>query len=416
MACDLKMMSLPPSKWTFILGISIMGMIIMMQTKTTNATNATSIDKICESLQKNDTDNPNILLIGRTSSGRILLITKDFYVYDVSIGSPSINQVNLPMPISMEKKYPKFYSDKRFVAVKDNIFNAWIVNDKSGDWICINTRNDTGKLGVNYNIDDSQVIDGWRYFDQPKQVYISTVAPCKFYCIRHSTLDKGLLIQKYGCLASGGVRDHKAGLGPIDDQFANICYSDQSKTKILIETSPNCSSKYPVKWPVLNGFVSNGQFYLFCGSFIYAFDEGAYNHQGFGYPVTNNSYKSFFNCKNMGPFDQGISTAYVQWIIMPSVVLIVVLSIMIWFIVIICRRCRQPSRRSRRSSTYSAFKSSSRKSGSKSKRKSRSRSHGHRSPRSPARSKRHSNSSPKPNRSKRLSVRIRSPGNRGHHR
>nr|XP_027200589.1 uncharacterized protein LOC113794663 isoform X1 [Dermatophagoides pteronyssinus] len=309
MACDLKMMSLPPSKRTFILGISIMGMIIMMQTMTTNATNATSIDKICESLQKNDTDNPNILLIGRTSSGRILLITKDFYVYDVSIGSPSINQVNLPMPISMEKKYPKFYSDKRFVAVKDNIFNAWIVNDKSGDWICINTRNDTGKLGVNYNIDDSQVIDGWRYFDQPKQVYISTVAPCKFYCIRHSTLDKGLLIQKYGCLASGGVRDHKAGLGPIDDQFANICYSDQSKTKILIETSPNCSSKYPVKWPVLNGFVSNGQFYLFCGSFIYTFDEGAYNHQGFGYPVTNNSYKSFFNCKNMGPFDQGISTA-----------------------------------------------------------------------------------------------------------
>ena len=91
-------------------------------------------------------------------------------------------------------------------------------------------------------------------------------------------------------------------------------------------------------------------------------------------------------------------------------------TIMIWFIVIICRRCRQPSRRSRRSSTYSAFKSSSRKSGSKSKRKSRSRSHGHRSPRSPARSKRHSNSSPKPNRSKRLSVRIRSPGNRGHHR
>ncbi|KAH9424578.1 hypothetical protein DERP_004763 [Dermatophagoides pteronyssinus] len=290
--------------------------ILMVQIETIQmTTNSTGKDQICESLRDNNGNKLNLLTVGKTPE-RLLLITKDLFVYDVAADSmdSALDKLYLrSKPMPLEKKYPTFYSHPQFKQAKDVIFNAWVISDVEGDWICITVRASTGRDGVNYNIKLDEVALGWKYFENPEEVLLSTQQPCKFYSVRHN--DGGLKIQIYGC--SGNSIRKKNAIGPLEHVFFKICF-DQSKTKIMIDRS--CGSGTPVQWPVLNGFVSGEKFYLFSDRSIYVFPESAYNQRG--QPVE-------FKQRNF------------YWIIGAIILLLLILMIILWCILVAQRRRQQ---------------------------------------------------------------------------
>nr|XP_027202383.1 uncharacterized protein LOC113796330 isoform X3 [Dermatophagoides pteronyssinus] len=321
--------------------------ILMIRIETIQmTTNSTEKDKICESLQRSDGSKFNILAVGKTKK-RLLLITADFYVYDVPLDSmnSTIDKLYLgSKPLHMEQKYPVLYHSPSFQRIKHLIFNAWIMTDPDSDWICITVRTSSLENGVNYDIDHSQPIPGWSFDGSltTSQVLISTSQPCQYYSLTTTDYHQSLQINRFQCVESDRVRETPK-ISPINAD-AIICY-DQTKTKITVEMIPwgqqaKCRSGIPVTWPVLKGFVSAGKFYLFGESHIYIFDENVYNEPGQSYPVEKHSYDSFFNCPGIIPSSNVVFKSYFYWIIAAIIVLLVILSILIWCILVTRRRHR----------------------------------------------------------------------------
>ena len=256
----------------------------------------------CETLHNHNGAKLNILAVGRTPT-RMLLITMDFYVYDVPIDSidTAINKLYLrTKPIPMSEKYPVLFNDQRFQQIKDVIFNSFIMTDADSEWICITTRrSETYYHGINYNILHPFVFQGWVFNFQWKEVLISRIEICLFYGLRHNN-QGNLEMASYKCYHSNHVRNgNSIGLAK---GYRSICF-DSTGQKISIEND-GCQSGNPVRWPVLKGFTDGGKFYLFGEYYIYIFDENIFNEEGSSYPVKNRSYDSFFNCGGYIPSGQ----------------------------------------------------------------------------------------------------------------
>ena len=261
--------------------------------------------EICESLRQTDGGKLKILAVGKTSR-RLLLITVDFHVYDVALDSMNSAMDKLYLgskPRPLDEKYPKLSNNNSFKDIKNIIFNAFIMSDADADWICITTKRSSRKQGVNYDIDNSEVMTGWVYQGHNPHVLISTSLPCQYYSLESYG---SLVINRYECLTSHHVRDHPE-IMPKYDNLA-ICYG-QNETTITMEKIPHrrhdggihCRSGNAVNWPVLKGFVTGGKFYLFGEQNIYVFEEKVFLEQGQPYAVTKRSYDSFFNCPGIIP-------------------------------------------------------------------------------------------------------------------
>ncbi|OTF78211.1 hypothetical protein BLA29_009562 [Euroglyphus maynei] len=239
----------------------------------------------------------------------MLLITKDFYVYDVPIGSidTAINKLYLrTKPIPLSEKYPILYQNKNFQYIKNRIFNAFIMTDINSEWICITTWYTRDAIrGINYAIDTSEVYRGWGFEGDIPEVLISTDEICVYYSLRRHE-DYSLHLNTYKC-EGNDIRNHQYIDPQNNYQFA-ICHADDTNTNITIEWN-YCKSGNPVRWPVLKGFVTDGKFYLFGEYYIYIFDENVFHKQGVPYQVKNRSYNYFFNCAGIIPPGQVISSS-----------------------------------------------------------------------------------------------------------
>ncbi|XP_027199953.2 uncharacterized protein LOC113794066 [Dermatophagoides pteronyssinus] len=307
-------------------------------------TTETQKDEICENLKKKGTKF-NILAVGRTSK-QLILLTADFFVYDVPIDSidTSIDKLYLrTKPKPLKDKYPGFYNSPYFQNVKHYIFNAWIMKDEEGDWICITTRARNHMDGVSYLINNDEAVKGWIYYDQATEVLISQNQQCRYYSLRHYG-GNNLIIGLYQCDQGRSRVRYRPHIGLVYKNFSAICY-DETKTKITIEMMKphepaQCRSGIAVQWPVLKGFVSEGKFYLFGEAYIYIFDESVYLRQGQQVAVRKHSYDSFFSCAGFVPASQELSKSYFYWIIAAIILLLLILSMLLWFILINRRRQR----------------------------------------------------------------------------
>ncbi|XP_027199977.2 uncharacterized protein LOC113794089 [Dermatophagoides pteronyssinus] len=331
-------MSFQPNR-TLLYGILIIWMIRIETVQMT--TNSSQRDEICESLRQTDGGKLKILAVGKTSR-RLLLITVDFHVYDVALDSMNSAMDKLYLgskPRPLDEKYPKLSNNNSFKDIKNIIFNAFIMSDADADWICITTKSSSRKQGVNYDIDNSEVMTGWVYAGENPQVLISTSLPCQYYSLESYG---SLVINRYECLTSHHVRDHPE-IMPKYDNLA-ICYG-QNETTITMEKIPHrrhdggihCRSGNAVNWPVLKGFVTGGKFYLFGEQNIYVFEEKVFLEQGQPYAVTKRSYDSFFNCPGVIP-PGSFSKSYFYWIIAAIILLLLILSIILWCILVNHRR------------------------------------------------------------------------------
>ncbi|XP_027200756.2 uncharacterized protein LOC113794814 [Dermatophagoides pteronyssinus] len=324
---------------------------IVIESSTVVATNSTTKDEICERLRQNDGAHLNILAVGKTKK-RLLLITSDFYVYDTPLESLdlAINKLYLKtQPMKMSEKYSHLYQDPQFERIKDVISIAWIMNDPDSDWICLTPRDTTGLRGVNYDIDRSEVREGWQLFssDDNPIVLLSTNRPCQYYSLR---FHDGLLMNRWHCIDGDRVRT-TSGIIQKYRTDSILCSDSRDSGNItaqrLVKDEQGnviirCHRGNPVNWPIVKGFVTDDKFYLFGRSNIYIFSEDVYHNQGKEYPVEKRSYDSFFNCAGIIP-PSALSKSYFYLIMGAIILLLLILMIILWCILVTRRRHRRPA-------------------------------------------------------------------------
>ncbi|XP_075585221.1 uncharacterized protein LOC124494840 [Dermatophagoides farinae] len=342
--------------WTFII-VEIILMTMMMTiiaSEIQTATNDNDLawilipeDKICESIKMQQNNSKlNILAIGTTRT-RMLLITNDYYVYDLPVDSMDTvnNKLNLlEMPKPITEKYPHLYQDKRFQYMKSSnlIYTSFIMTDANSEWICITTwTKQTMKRGVNYDMKNAITYYGWKILEVKEMIIISTTEQCKLYGIK---INGNLKIADVKCEERDSkIIRHVEYLG-TDELINSLCYHKTDTQMITIEYD-ECGSKNPVQWPILNGFVAGRKFYLLGKHFIYIFSEDAYYKKGQPYPVTKLDYNSFINCistiqpKSSKIMSYPLLNKILNWITITIIILSLIL-MQIWFSIIgtFCRR------------------------------------------------------------------------------
>ncbi|KAH9423556.1 hypothetical protein DERP_003837, partial [Dermatophagoides pteronyssinus] len=251
-------------------------------------------DPICESLKNNNSTQFNIVAIGTTSK-RLLLITKNYYVYDVPINSLDLvhDKLHLPTkPTPIRDKYPILFNSQGFRLILSARLNldAYIINDGKNDWVFFGER-----LKVHYNIDTSEVFTKLVPYDKKNKVFVSSDMPRHYYSLVRVNNNLFMSIDRYD------DDSDFSNMSTIQTEGAkySICSNPQN-TRIRMEKG-KCRSGIPVQWPVLKGFASDGKFYLFSQKYIFILDEDVYNNQGEEYPVQKISFDSFFNCAGIIP-------------------------------------------------------------------------------------------------------------------
>uniref|UniRef100_A0A6P6YIH1 Uncharacterized protein LOC113798242 n=1 Tax=Dermatophagoides pteronyssinus TaxID=6956 RepID=A0A6P6YIH1_DERPT len=268
-------------------------LLITSEIRTDNEMKMTAIKKdlICESLKNNNNTQFKILAIGTTSE-RILLITKDFFVYDVPINYLERDKLYLPTkPTPIKNKYPILFKNKIFADIRTmvKIDNAFIINDGKDDWIFLTSE----ESKLHYNIDTSEVFGESVPSDKKNKVFVSSDKPRHYYSLVIKDNNLYMNIDRY----DDDSNFKNMSIIPTEGSKYLICSNPQN-TRIRMEKKIKCRSGIPVQWPVLKGFVTNYKFYLFGRSYIYIFDEAVYNNQGEKYPVKKISYDTYFLCQD----------------------------------------------------------------------------------------------------------------------
>uniref|UniRef100_A0A6P6YLI6 Uncharacterized protein LOC113799593 n=1 Tax=Dermatophagoides pteronyssinus TaxID=6956 RepID=A0A6P6YLI6_DERPT len=258
----------------------------------------TESNQICHSLATDDDEvdrvgkELNILAVGLTRK-HLLLITRDFYVYELPKDSldSSINRLYLnatPTPLSV--KYPVLFNSSEFNSIKKELFNAFILIDNKTDWLCITTWDkETDEAGIKYDLINDKVQSGFYFLGDQKELLISTDKHSMFYSLRYSQKTNGLEIATYT------YSDSDVSIN-LTNPYRVICYGDEQKQTLIIKKYGEMCENHPVKWPIMNGFVAGDRFYLFEKNNTQIFSEDAYMKPNKAVSIEKSKYSSFFIC------------------------------------------------------------------------------------------------------------------------
>ena len=160
----------------------------------------------------------NVICVGLLPS-TFLLITKDFYVFDLSPtalkGDDSSSKLYLgTKPVAIEEKWPTLASDPRFIDIKGKVFNAFTVRDSESEYVLFNTKGKKGSKGISpgvvYDMRNDKVHPGFAFSGDLKQAMIASSKEMIFYAISAINNSKGLEISEYrfgGKTLFGSKRD-----------------------------------------------------------------------------------------------------------------------------------------------------------------------------------------------------------------
>ncbi|XP_075677232.1 uncharacterized protein LOC113798264 [Dermatophagoides pteronyssinus] len=326
-------------KWIYVI------LMILMSISHTRADNQTTgdifptstqyqptKDEICYNVMYGYIDSQgyshsNAVAMGRTKKG-LLLITKDLYVYDAPVDSfdSTRNTTHFKyMPTPMKDKYPVLYDNSIFKKIKNNMI-AWIMHDSDGDWICM-TASD-GKQGINYNIDKSEIHEGFVLSERPEAL-IETNEPCKCYSLQRREAKEngksltGLWLTAYKC-KNGDRIINSGGIEKVTD-FRLLCY-DENIDYILMIQGKKCDSMMTVEWTVGTGLVIDGKFVLIGDDITNIFSENVFTQKGKKIYITQLDNDHFFKCDGIIPPNKLISKSYFYWTIAAIVLLVIIIS------------------------------------------------------------------------------------------
>lgn len=249
---------------------------------------------MCENMRNTTvTKRLNVLTVGLTQDS-LLLITRDFYVYEVPRDdlSRSIDKLYLnakAMPI--QDKWPALWNAEKFKQIRDNIYNSFFVLDNESTYLCLTTNNQqTDNLGVNFQLRESKIFEGWTYYPgdttESSSVLISNDKIGIFYSMRR--LDQTLQMTRYKFSAST-VRESD-NIYLMED-YSNICVNGKRQ---LVVTKQKCKENF--QRDLMLGFVNNRNFILFGKDRVYVFGEKIYESKDVPMSYHEVAYNEFFFC------------------------------------------------------------------------------------------------------------------------
>lgn len=325
----------------------------------------------------------SILCVGQLKHDRVLVISRDYLVYDLPVQSldSSVGKLyfNGTEPVPLAQKWPKLGNDAHFLAVKDIAYNAFFfVTDKEEFFfLTVKSAINPGLTGVTYDI-EHQVASGkygltYNGKDDDLALIGSYMRPEVYAMHRAGHRLEMSLFRMNKCYPSwlSDILQIKNWICSVDSETSWYQLCENGSGQISIGKNASKGKCTSPDWPVLNGFVTNGVLYLFGPSYVITFHESIWEKKGKPVKYTKHSYDSFIRCSVADARDMQLNAAPRKMAIVISIVLallILLLCCALFGIVTVAKRGKKRPKSSERRSMSKESKNNKRsKKGAKNK-------------------------------------------------
>lgn len=213
---------------------------------------------------------------------------------DEAIHRLYLSQRSQPMSVV----WPAFWNYERFIRVRQgHIYNVFLVMDAESDYCCVTTKWELYRdYGPCYDINRRQPFSGYTYYGYDNQVLISADVPVIYYAL-HEAWNNLQLSQFH--FRSQRLRD----IAFIDQYspWRNLC----QEGTMIFSSGQRCRT--PFKMPVLKGFVTNQNFYLFGKGTVTVFPIQVYLQPERRFKVSTIAFEEFFYCPKKNWLHTGLS-------------------------------------------------------------------------------------------------------------
>lgn len=290
-------------------------------------------------MKGSDSNKMNILLAGLLTYN-FLLVTNDFYVYDLPPASVRGDENSTKLylgnakPVLLDEKWPILAKNDRFKRIrKEGIYNAFTVRDDESEYVLFITwlKVHGSLTGVTYDVKNNKILNrGFRFKNDKKQVMISSSEKMLFYALRDRS-DSGKLGLHMSEFTFNASVLSKAGTMNRNGPWMALC-SEEGGKMYLIKGNSSGKSCDPVEWKnVIKGFIDGDQVFLFGSQYIYLFDLNALTSPGTRSTITKKRYDAFYVCH----------PDYVLWAIILIALLFLLLLLLILIWLCCCRNKRK---------------------------------------------------------------------------
>lgn len=267
--------------------------------KTSTRTHARSDDSGCRRMRRSGgIGKRGILCIGQLRADRLIVITRDYQVYQLPMNSltTSVSKlyINDTKPVPLSVKWPRIASSRRFKAVLPLLYNAFFYVNSEHEFLYLTTKwSRSHQFGATFDVDTQQGWQGLTYYDADDQVLIGSFNRQIFYAI--NKMGGQLRLLRYLRHCRPGEPPASCNITQTGEPVYDLCKKEGANQMViqLVDSKNPCPR---LNWPVLNGFISSDTFYLFGSSYVVTFPETIWGRPN--EPVTYNStsYGDFIQC------------------------------------------------------------------------------------------------------------------------
>lgn len=267
----------------------------------------------------------NVLCVGLLSN-TLLLVTNDFYVFDLPTDSVRNEEMYISSKaVHMSEKWPTLWNDERFQKIRDKVFNAFTVRDSESEYLAITTwvKNNEGDKGVFYDLTHDKVLPGWDFKYETYQVLISATERMQIYALHQADEDGSLEVCEYQIKGdkiseAEGIREK--------GEWHQLCSTEDGQIFISPDKTSPCTK---VEWQkVLKGYIDGDKVYLFGSLYIYTFSKSAFVLGKKPKALDKKRYDNFFICH----------PDYFKWALIAMVLLILLLCLLLLIWLFCCRK------------------------------------------------------------------------------
>lgn len=281
----------------------------------------------------------NILCIGLLST-TFLLITKDFYVFELPLdaikgmGNSTEIFLGAVQPMHLGLKWPKLAASGQFRRIQSHIYSSFTLRDDESEYVLFLSKrsNEGGTLrGVTYDLVRERIIEGITFNDQKSQILISASERRLFYGLQNGDDQKTLVdLQVSEFPLPKGQFTAKTNVS-LPSQWKRLCADSLMSLHLSSDNSSQCAQ--PVKWghTLLAGFIARQQVFLFGTLGIYMFELTAFTNPDVVVSVAVKHYDTLFACHQDN----------LRWAIVLLVVLMILLLLLLLIWLFCCQKKRQ---------------------------------------------------------------------------
>jgi len=260
-------------------------------------------DAMCKSMvQGGGAGNKGILCVGELTNNRLVIITRDFQVYELPLKylQKSLDKlyINHTTPTFIASKWHSLtrYPSYAFVSMHAYNFFTWVSEDSHNYlFMTIKERDYPNETGIIYDIDTGTAQPGLNYMGTGSNQLISSYRKPYFYGVYKA--GSQLMMATYK-RRSSDPNNPSSWIDPASSNYYPVCIQGTNQVLLQRDSSQSCTSP---DWPVLSGFISKNSFYLFGPSYVISFPEKLWTNPGTAVQFNITDYGNFIQCSGNVP-------------------------------------------------------------------------------------------------------------------